>query len=178
MDHHSGGQKAENVVELVAYEEIHRQALLELSIRAWAPVFPLMKTAVPRFVYESFYPQGWETRQRTDIAQVLDEQPETIDVATKGATPVGWVSTRIHPEDFMAEIYVLAVDPVHQGSGVAPLLLERSYERARSSGMRMMMVETVDDPGHAPARGLYEASGFVRWPVARYFKDLSEDNES
>jgi hypothetical protein len=39
--------------------------------------------------------------------------------------------------------------------------------------MRMVMVETGDDPGHMPARRAYEAVGFERWPVARYFKDLS-----
>ena len=34
------------------------------------------------------------------------------------------------------------------------------------------MVEVGGDSGHAPARALYESEGFVRWPVARYFKDL------
>ena len=39
--------------------------------------------------------------------------------------------------------------------------------------MRMVMVETGDDPGHVPARNDYEAAGFEPWPVARYFKNLS-----
>jgi hypothetical protein len=39
--------------------------------------------------------------------------------------------------------------------------------------MTMVMVETGGDPGHAPARGAYEAAGFERWPVARYFKALA-----
>jgi len=38
--------------------------------------------------------------------------------------------------------------------------------------MTMMMVETGGDPGHAPARHTYEAAGYQRWPVARYFKNL------
>lgn len=37
----------------------------------------------------------------------------------------------------------------------------------------MVMVETGGDRGHVPARATYEAEGFVRWPVARYFKDLA-----
>jgi RimJ/RimL family protein N-acetyltransferase len=40
------------------------------------------------------------------------------------------------------------------------------------SGMRIAMVETGDDPGHAPSRAAYEAAGFERWPVARYFRKL------
>lgn len=40
--------------------------------------------------------------------------------------------------------------------------------------MHMMLVETGDDPGHEPARHLYERSGFERWPVARYFKAISD----
>ena len=39
--------------------------------------------------------------------------------------------------------------------------------------MRMVMVETGDDPGHEPARRLYESAGYQRWPVARYFADLA-----
>ena len=73
----------------------------------------------------------------------------------------------------MGEIYVLAVDPQHQGKGLGHALIQHSIERIRTGGMRMVMVETGNDPGHAAARGLYEGTGFKRWPVARYFKDIS-----
>ncbi|WP_315312567.1 hypothetical protein [Rothia dentocariosa] len=52
-------------------------------------------------------------------------------------------------------------------------LMEHAYAQIKDAGMRMVMVETGGDSGHAPARALYESEGFVRWPVARYFKDLS-----
>ena len=51
--------------------------------------------------------------------------------------------------------------------------MEHAYALSKDAGMRMVMVETGGDSGHAPARALYESEGFVRWPVARYFKDLS-----
>ncbi|WP_345740798.1 GNAT family N-acetyltransferase [Stackebrandtia albiflava] len=157
---------------MVAYDVSHRSSLLDISIRAWAPVFPRLKAGTPEFVYDSFYPDGWEARQRADLAEVLDGEPENVDVAVLDGTPVGWACTRLHPEDFMGEIYVLAVDPAHQRIGIARMLMEHAYARAQAAGARMMMVETGDDPGHEPARGLYESDGFVRWPVARYFKDL------
>ncbi len=103
---------------------------LELSVRAWAPVFPLTRSAVPEYVYDS-------------------------------------------SEDHMAELHVLAVDPHRQRQGVGSALMGRVYDRARAAGMRMVMVETGGDPGHAPARAVYESAGFERWPVARYFKEVS-----
>ena len=58
------------MVEIVAYRPEQRQALLDLSLRAWAPVFPLMEQDVPAFVYRSFYPEGWQQRQTSDLAEV------------------------------------------------------------------------------------------------------------
>ena len=84
----------------------------------------------------------------------------------------GWVCTRIHPEDSMGEVYILCVDPAHQREGIGRALMEHAHERARRAGMRMVMVETGGDVGHAPARATYEAMGYERWPVARYFKQL------
>lgn len=162
-------------MEIVPYSAKHREALLALSLRAWEPVFSLLEPAVPTFVYESFYPRGWRRRQTDDLAVTLDGEPENIDVALISDSPAGWVCTRLHPEDSMGEVYVLAVDPVHQGKGLGRALMRHSIERARSTGMRMVMIETGDDPGHAPARALYEASGFERWPVARYFTEISDE---
>lgn len=162
---------------IVAYRDEYRDQIIELSIRAWTPVFPLTEADVPAFVYDAFYPDGWEVRQRADIETILNDEPDSVDVAVVNGVPVGWVCTRIHPEDSMGEIYVLAVDPDRQRAGVARMLMARSYERAAAAGARLIMVETGDDRGHAPARAAYEADGFVRWPVARYFKDLDIRSE-
>ncbi|BBF99011.1 MULTISPECIES: GNAT family N-acetyltransferase [Pseudonocardia] len=161
-------------VTITPYRPDHRQAVLDLAIRAWEPVFPQTEQAVPAFVYESFYPDGWRTRQLADLSTVLDEEPGSVDIALISGRAAGWVCTRLHPEDDMGEIYILAVDPVHQRQGVGSALTQRAFERIRAAGLRMIMVETGGDPGHAPARAAYEASGFVRWPVARYFRDLRE----
>lgn len=150
-----------------------RDDLISLALRAWEPVFPLTEQAVSPFVYRAFYPDGWRARQRADISTVLDEEPENIDVAISGSQVAGWVCTRLHPEDRMGEVYVLAVDPDLQRRGIGRALLDHSTRRAKSAGMSMVMVETGDDPGHEPARRAYEADGFERWPVARYFKNLS-----
>lgn len=158
---------------IVEFHPDHREELLALSLRAWTPVFPSLREAVPPFVYENFYPNGWEERQLADLTAVLEEEPKNVAVALDESRPVGWVCTRLHPEDRMSEVYVLVVDPQYQGQGVARALMEHSFEKGRQAGMRMVLVETGDDPGHEPSRKTYEAAGFQRWPVARYFKDLS-----
>jgi ribosomal protein S18 acetylase RimI-like enzyme len=147
-------------MRIVPYGPDHRAEVLELSMRAWEPVFPLVREAVPPFVYGSFYPDGWWQRQYRDLA-------------LEGARVAGWMCLRFHPEDSMGEIHILAVDPEFQRRGMARDLMDHAFARSREAGMRMVLVETGDDPGHEPARRAYESAGFERWPVARYFKDLS-----
>ena len=40
----------------------------------------------------------------------------------------------------------------------------------RPSGMRVAMIETGGDPGHAPARRVYEKAGYTALPAVRVFK--------
>src|SRR5699024_12238477 len=42
------------------YRPAHRSAALDLAIRAWTPVFARLRGAVPQFVYDSFWPDGWQ----------------------------------------------------------------------------------------------------------------------
>lgn len=71
----------------------HRAAVLALSVRAWSSVLPLTQLAVPMFVYEAFYPRGWQARQVADLTAVLDDEPDNVDVAMHGPVVTGWVCT-------------------------------------------------------------------------------------
>ncbi|WP_433781913.1 hypothetical protein ACQPX6_18750 [Actinomycetospora sp. CA-101289] len=53
------------------------------------------------------------------------------------------------------------------GSGV----FERQHPDGRAD-QRAVVVETGGDPGHEPARRLYEECGFTALPVVRYFTTL------
>lgn len=163
------------MTEVRPYQSEDKATLLALSLRSWEPVFSALESEVSSFVYECFYPRGWRIRQEADLAEVLDREAGRIDVAVIGSQVVGWVCTRLHPEDDMGEVHVLTVDPDHQRQGIATALMDRSFERIRDAGLRMAMVETGGDSGHAPSRATYEAAGFQRWPVARYFKDLMKN---
>ncbi len=154
------------------YEENQRDAILALSMRAWAPVFANLEPAVARCVYDAFYPHGWRVRQSDDIKTFLSSDADNVWVAIIDGKIVGWVGVRLHVEDSMGEIYILAVDPDAQRRGLARSLMETAFQGMRSAGMTIVMVETGDDPGHAASRAAYETAGFERWPVARYFREL------
>jgi ribosomal protein S18 acetylase RimI-like enzyme len=146
--------------------------IVDLSMRAWAPVFEKLRPAVPSYVYQAFYPKGWDVRQKADIEKLLAAEGDNVFVAAAPGKVAGFVGIRIHPEDQMGEVYILAVDPAHQRQGTATALVEFALNKMREAGLAMAMVETGDDPGHAPSRKTYSGAGFERWPVARYFRRL------
>ncbi|MEX0320163.1 MAG: GNAT family N-acetyltransferase [Ruegeria sp.] len=150
----------------------HHDEVVRLSLRAWAPVFAKTQNEVPRFVYDAFYPDGWEERQAKEVRALLNEPETECWVALVDHKLAGFVGLRLHPEDQMGEIHIVAVDPDFQGRGIGRQLMDHAEAKTREAGMQMIMVETVGDTGHAPARRAYEASGYERWPVARYFKRL------
>ncbi len=54
-------------MRIVSYSPAYREALLDISLRAWEPVFPRMHDDVPGFVYDAFYPQGWLQLGRVQV---------------------------------------------------------------------------------------------------------------
>lgn len=146
--------------------------MIDLVIAAWEPVFAKTINDVPRFVYDNFWPQGWQTRQESEVSSLLDAEPEKFWIALEGGVLAGFVGVSIHPEDRMGEVSIIAVSPDHQRKGIGKALMHFAEQQIRDSGMKMVMVETVGDAGHEPARRTYESLGYERWPVARYFKEL------
>ena len=158
--------------EIVPYDPSHHDAIIELSIRAWTPVFPLMKKEIPDYVYGAFYPDGWKQRQVADISATCRDSETNVWVALTDGEMSGYVGVRIHEEDSMGEIYVIAVDPDYQRQGICSALMSFAFGWLRRQGLAMVMIETGGDEGHAPARAAYENAGFERYPVARYFRNL------
>lgn len=159
-------------IQVVGYDPERKSELLTLSLRAWAPVFEKLKHAVQPYVYQAFYPDGWQVRQAADILSFLEAEGDKVWVAVEAESALGWVGVRLHPEDRMGEIYIIAVDPAQQRRSIAKRLITHALSEMRSAGMEIAMVETGDDPGHAPSRATYERTGFERWPVARYFRKI------
>ena len=67
---------------------------------------------------------------------------------------------------------MLAVDPRLQRQGIGTALTIFAVQRLREAGVGLAVVGTGGDPGHAPARRVYEKAGFVGLPLVRYYARL------
>jgi ribosomal protein S18 acetylase RimI-like enzyme len=154
------------------YEGSMLDGIVRLSLRAWEPVFDSLRAAMGPELFRAFYREDWRDAQRGAVESVCSDDDMHVWVASDEARIAGFVALKVHAEDRMGEIYMIAVDPDFQRRGFASKLTSHSVEWFEKAGMAVVMVETGGDPGHAPARATYEASGFRLFPVARYFKAL------
>ncbi len=159
-------------MQIKPYNPCHLDAVIRLSLRAWTPVFESMQNAMDADVYQAFYPDNWRVSQQKAVEDVCAAEDTNVWVAIDAGSPVGFVAVKLHSEDSMGEIYMIAVDPDFQGQGIGSTLIEFTLDWMKKAGMSIAMVETGGDPGHAVARHTYEKVGFGLFPVARYFKKL------
>lgn len=147
-------------------------AVVDLSLRTWAPVFASIERVLGSDIFGRLHPD-WREDQRRAVTEVCAAKKSRVWVAEADGSVVGFVATEIFDAGrSMGETSMLAVDPDHQGGGIGTALTEFALDRLRDAGMRVAMVETGGDPGHAAARRTYEKAGYVLSPVARYFKNL------
>lgn len=148
-------------------------AVVDLSLRAWTPVFASLERVLGSDIFESLNPKGWRESQRRAVEEVCAAKRGRVWVAELDGATVGFVAIELHhPEPDMGETSMLAVDPDHQGGGIGTALTEFALDRLKDAGMTVATVETGGDPGHAAARRTYEKAGYVLLPIARYFKNL------
>ena len=148
------------------------EAVIDLSLRAWAPVFASLEQTLGSEIFRRQHPD-WREDQRRAVEDVCATKKGRVWVAEAGASAVGFVAVEFHhPEHSMGEISMLAVDPDHQGRSIGTALTGFALDRLKDAGMTVATVETGGDPGHAAARRTYEKAGYVLLPVARYFKNL------
>lgn len=150
-------------------------AVIDLSLRAWEPVFASLRDILKGTgVFERLHPD-WRTSQRDAVAATCSSDTIRSWVAEADAGDpmiAGFVAVNLDLHDHMAEIHMLAVDPPHQQRGVGSALTAFALDRIADAGAAVAMVETGGDPGHAAARRTYQRAGFTALPIARYFKAL------
>lgn len=154
------------------YEAHQLDAVIRLSLRAWAPVFDSIQNAMNADVYRVFYPDQWRVSQQKAVEDVCAVEDTNVWIAIDAGSTVGFVAAKLNLEDSMGEIYMVAVDPDFQGHGIGTALIEFALNWMKNAGMSVAMVETGGDPGHEKARRTYEKVGFELLPIARYFKKL------
>lgn len=159
-------------MQIEPYDPRHLDRVIRLSLRAWTPVFDSIQNAMNADVYRAFYPHHWRVSQQKAVEDVCAAEDTNVWIAIDAGSTVGFIAVKLHAENSMGEIYMVAVDPDFQGRGIGSALIEFALAWMKDAGMSVAMVETGGDPGHAPARHTYEKVGFELFPVARYFKKL------
>jgi ribosomal protein S18 acetylase RimI-like enzyme len=153
------------------YTSTDRDAVVELSLRAWAPVFVWIERSLSPAVHAAFYPDGWRASQEKSVVDTCGDENVHTWVWEEQGRAVAFVAVKRHSDE-LGEIYMIAVDPDYQRRGIANALTNFAVDWLRESGVSVAMVDTGADPGHAPARAAYEKAGFELMPYARYFKKL------
>jgi ribosomal protein S18 acetylase RimI-like enzyme len=150
-------------------------AVVALSLRAWTPVFASFEAVLGPVVYRHLYPD-WRASQARAVERVCRDPALRTWVADDDGRPVGFVAVAVpgHADDEpdSGEIEIVAVDPAHQRRGIGGRLVEHAVEHLRRAGVRLAVVATGGDPGHAPARRAYERAGFTGLPLVRYYRAL------
>jgi len=146
-------------------------SVVALALRAWAPVFRSIEETLDPEVFRHFYPD-WRVEQASAVESACLSEAMRVWVANVESRTVGFIIVKLDVAAGMGEIHMVATDPELQRTGVASALMSRALAWMKQAGMSVAMVETGGDPGHAPARHVYERMGFRLFPVARYFKKL------
>lgn len=159
-------------MQIEPYTSSYLSDVISLSLRAWTPVFDSIQNAMNPDIYQAFYPHHWRVSQQKAVEAVCTDGNTNVWIAIESNSVKGFVAVKLHEEENMGEIYMIAVDPDFQRLGIGNALVEFSLEWMKNAGISIAMVETGGDIGHAPARHTYEKAGFDLFPVARYFKKL------
>jgi len=146
-------------------------AIVELSLLAWAPVFASFERVLGTSIYKMVHPD-WQESQAEGVRQVCLDEDQEVWVATIDDIVVGFIAYTLNHEKKEGEVYLLAVHPDHQNRGIGTDLNLFALEKMRKRGMRLAVVGTGGDPGHAPARRSYEKAGYTPLPLVRYYKAL------
>lgn len=158
-------------MQIEKYTDQHREAVVDLSLRAWAPVFVSLEQVFEPALYQEWYPNGWRPEQQKSVEETCGAPDANAWVALESGRVAGFVVVKLHTATY-GEIYMIAVDPDLQRRGIAMKLTKFALDWMKEKGVTIAMVETGGDPGHGPARATYEKAGFGLFPVARYFKKL------
>ncbi len=149
------------------------EPVVALSLAAWAPVFAGIEAELGPTLHRMLFPD-WRSAQARAVEAVCRSPENHVWVAVDGDRPVGFVALRYVDEDAApaGEIDMVAVDPAYQRAGVGAALVRHALDEIRTAGVGIAVLGTGGDPGHAPARALYESIGFRPYRLVRYYRVL------
>lgn len=156
-----------------SYEDGDLEAIVDLSLRAWEPVFESMRAVLGDAIFARLHQPEWRRVQAEAVRASCTSEDQDAFVAVVDGRPVGFATVALNAfHERMGVVDMIAVDPAYQGRGIGTQLMDRSTEHMREHGMDIAAVGTGGDAGHAPARALYESLGYTALPGVRYLRLL------
>jgi len=150
------GIREEPLPEVEACTADDFDAILELVRAVW--------TMGGDFQREKTYGREMGAPWQDRIAHAVQDYLQRPDVQTfqirQEGRLAGFTSYRVDAVTGLAEIGYNAVAPKFLGGGLGKKLLHFALARLRESGLKEVEVVTGMDPGHGPARAIYEGAGF------------------
>ena len=154
----------------VSHDDI--EELVQLSLLAFTPVSHSFEQVLGARIYPLIYPD-WDRQQREEVERVCkDEAKNFVWIAEVDGMITGFIAYTLNSENKTGEVELLAVHPGYQNRGIGTELNNFVLEKLKESDMKIAVVATGGDPGHAPARRSYEKAGYTALPLVRYYKDL------
>jgi GNAT superfamily N-acetyltransferase len=161
-------------IDIRPFQQSDLDAVVEFSLRAWEPIYDALRPVLGDPIFDRLHDPDWRTVQAEAVRSSCTSDERDVFVAVVDDKPVGFSAVALNAfHDRMGVIDIIAVDPTYQRRGIATQLIDRSIEHMRECGMDIAAVGTGGDPGHAPARAVYEQRGFTALPGVRYLKLLS-----
>lgn len=154
------------------YRTSDRDAVVALALRAWAPVFASMRQLLGDDIDTLLHGENWRVYQQREVEAALDDEQMHRCVAESEGVALAFMAVRLDPQRSLGEVWMIAVDPNSQNRGLGTKLTNVATDWMRAAGMRVAMIGTGGDPGHAPARRVYQKAGYTPLPVANYYKAL------
>jgi len=159
-------------VHMRNYFEDDIDDIVELSLLAWEPVFISLENELGPNIFPILYPD-WQESQRNVVMKICqDDQKYQVLVAEMDDQVVGFLVFELKQDNESGDVQLLAVHPAYQNQGIGTALNLLALQQMKAAGMKMAVVETGGDEGHAPARRSYEKAGYTPLPLVRYFQDL------
>jgi len=146
--------------------------IVELSLLAWEPVFVAWERILgPRLYPIAIYPD-WRKSQKGVVEKICNDGLMATWVAAVDVKVVGFVTLELNDVTKAGEVQLLAVHPEYQNHGIGTELNLFALQKMKEGGMKLAVLGTGGDEGHAPARKSYEKAGYTALPLVRYYKEL------
>ncbi len=145
----------------------------EIAVKAWEPIFRGYRERMGEELYNLDEPRDRLAVKADEVSDFYHQHPNWCLVTELDGKVVGFITFVLQHDKCLGVIGNNAVDPKCQGQGVGTAQCRRVLEIFRQEGMKYATVHTGLDPTHAPARAMYEKTGFQALiPHAEYYREL------